>query len=281
MAVFGDTELSPTKQLIVAERVQRQLIQQSVILPFSSDYSAFAVKGAESVAIPKAGDFTVNNRASGALATQQVLNYERDVIALDQRATVSWVVDPMDEIESVVAVNEDLIGRATRQHAKYVDDQLIAELEAAGVAIGTASLAVTDDIILEMQADLLSRDARMENLVMVVGPANHADILGINKFTASDVYGRPIIPNGMLGTVYGTTIVMKTDLAEGSYYMYDREALAIAFQRAPQLDSRRAPEYGAGAELFTLDQKFGTQSLFLGQKGVLAAESALIVKDGN
>lgn len=281
MAVFGDTELTATKQEVISEQVQRQLISESVLLSTITDLSVFARKGAESVSFPRGGAFTVENRASGAQATQQVFNYDKDTMLLDQRATISWIVDPMDEIESVVAVQQDLIGRATRGHAVDVDVKIIAELETVGVAIGTVSASITDPVVRELRSDLLRRKANPRMLTLAVAPEQESDLLGIDKFVLAQDYGRAVIPSGALGALYGVSVVMTPELADGTYYMYEKGGCGVAFQRAPMLDDRKAPEYGAGARLFTLDQKYGIQGLQLGEQSVLSTESALVAKDAN
>lgn len=282
MPAFGDTELSATKQQIVAERVQRQLISEAILASTITDLSAFARKGASSVAFPKGGDFTVNNRASGAQATQQVFNYDKDTMLLDKRASVSWVVDPLDEIESVIDVQADLIGRATRGHAVKLDQDIIAELDAVGVATTTASTAITDSIILEMRETLLRRKANRRALRLAISPEQESDIFGITKFVSAQDYGGPaMVPSGSLGLIYGISVHVTPELVDGKYFMYDAEGCGFAFQKAPQLDSRPAPEYGAGARLFVLESKYGVKGLQLGQQGVAATESALVVKDNN
>jgi len=282
VATFGDTELSATKQEVISERVQRQLISESALLDTLVDLSAFAVKGASSVSFPKGGDFTVNNRASGTEAVQQVFNYTKDTMLLDERATISWVVDPMDEIESVIAVQQDLIGRATRGHAEDVDQKIKAELEIVGVATATASVTITDAIILEMREAILRRKGNRKAIRLAVAPERESDILGITKFvSAQDYGGGAMIPSGTLGLIYGMPIIITPVLDADEYYMYDKDGCGIAFQRGAMLDSRKAPEFGAGAQLFTLDQKYGVKGLQLGQQGVGGAESALVVKDNN
>lgn len=282
MATFSDTELGPTKQEVISETVQRQLISEAILMTSIVNLSAFARKGAESVSFPKGGAFTVNNRASGAEAVQQVFNYTKDTMLLDNRATISWVVDPFDEIESVIAVQQDLIGRATKGHAVDVDVKIIAELETVGVATATASVNITDDIILEMREALLRRKANRRAITLAVAPENESSILQITKFvSAQDYGGSAMVPSGSLGLIYGMPVLITPELDADEYFMYDADGCGIAFQRAPMLDDRKAPEFGAGAKLFTLDQKYGVKGLQIGEQGVGGSESALVVKDGN
>ena len=58
---IGNTDLVATKNDLIVSLVQRELISKAVVMPSIRDASAFAVKGAKSVAIPRAGSFTVED----------------------------------------------------------------------------------------------------------------------------------------------------------------------------------------------------------------------------
>jgi hypothetical protein len=280
MAVTGNTALAATKQEVIAALVQKELISQSVLASTIQDVSRFAVKGAATVSFPKAGSFTVENRATATQATIQNLTFAKDTLALSFRATVSWLIDSMDELQSVLDVDAEYAIRAARAHAVYLDQQIIAQMEAAGVATATAG-DISDAIILEMRAALLNRKADRRLLRLAISPDQESKMLAINKFVTADSYGTSIIPSGSLGTIYGVPVFITPELGTDQYFMYEQDGCALAFQRGPQLGERPAPEYGSSSMLKTLDQLFGVKALQIAQQGVGAAESALIVKDGN
>jgi hypothetical protein len=280
MAVTGNTALAATKAEIIAALVQKELISQSVLAPTVMDVSRFAVKGASTVSFPKAGSFTVENRATATQATIQNLTFAKDTLALDKRATVSWLIDSMDEVESMIDVNAEYAIRAARAHAVYLDLQIIAALELVGVPTATVG-DISDAVILEMRQALLQQKADRRLLRLAISPAQEAKMLAINKFVTADNYGTSAIPSGALGTIYGVPVFITPELGTDQYFMYEQEGIAVAFQRGPQLDERKAPEYGAGSMLKTLDQKFGVKGMLIGQQGVGVAESPLVIKDGN
>jgi hypothetical protein len=280
MAVTGNTELTAVKQDLIAALVQKELISAAILGSNVYDVSGYCVPGSKTVSFPKAGSFTVEDRASAAQATIQSLTFSKDTLTMDKMATVAWLIDPQDQLETPVDVESDYAARAARAHGVYVDQQIILGLEAAGVATTTAG-AITDAIILEMRQALLNRKANPRNLRLAISPAQEAVLLGINKYTLAQDYGRPVIPEGVLSMVYGIPILVTPELASLQYFMYDVEGMALGFQRGPMMDQRPAPEYGAGAVLKILDQKFGVKALEIGQQGVGVAESALIVKDNN
>ena len=280
MAVTGNTELTAVKEAAISALVQKELISASVLASNVYDVSGFCRPGAATISFPKAGSFTVEDRASAAQASIQSLTFAKDTLTLGFMATVAWTIDPQDAIETPVDVEAEYAKRAARAHGVYVDQKLILELEAAGVATTTAG-SISDAIILEMRAALLNRKANARNLRLAVSPAQEAVLLGINKYTWAQDYGRSVIPEGILSQVYGIPILVTPELGANQYFMYDVEGIALGFQKGPQMDERKAPEYGTGAMLKVLDQKFGVKALEIAQQGVGAAESALIVKDNN
>lgn len=268
---IGNTDLVATKNDLIISFVQRELISRAVVMPTIRDLSAFASKGSRSIEVPRAGSFTVEDRASTAIANLANVTYATDSIQLDQMSTVSWLVDPQDEIESSVDVELDLAGRAARAHANNFDTLVVAGLEADATATTTAG-AISKDIVLEMRETLLAAEADPSQLTLLVGPDSEAALLAIAEFVEPDRYGSAVIPTGVLGSLYGVQVVLKTSIAASTYYMYDRDGYGFAIQQAPNMGERPAPEYGSRAVLRTMDMKWGHDEL---QNG------ALLLKDNN
>lgn len=279
--VTSNTALTATKNDLIVELVQRELISEGVLAPTILDVSRFAKKGSDSISFPKAGSFTAENRATGAAATKQALTFAADKLDLEFRATVLWLIDSMDELESVVDVEGEYAVRAARAHAVYLEVKIIAELETVGYAVPGATGDVSDDGLLAMRVALLNHKANKKRLSLAISPDQEAIMLGIEKFVSAEKYGSAVIPEGALGKIYGVPVFVSTELGASQYFMYESEGIALGFQRGPQMDSRPSPEYGAGSKLTVLDQKFGVQGLALALQGMSAGISALVVKDNN
>lgn len=268
---IGNTDLTATKNALIVALVQRELISKAVVMPSILDASAYAVKGSKSISIPRGGSFSVEDRATTAQATLANVTYAVDTIVLDQMSTISWVVDPQDEIESSIDVQADLASRAAKAHAKNFDALVIAGLEADATATTTAG-AISKAIFLEMRQLLLSAEADPGQLTFLCGPDSEAVLLGISEFVEADKYGSAVIPNGVLGRLYGVEVRLSTNVAANRFYMYDKEGYGFAFQQQLQMGERMAPEYGSSAKLVVLDCKWGHDKL---QNG------ALLRKDNN
>jgi len=240
-------------------------------MPSIKDASMFAVKGAKSISVPRAGSFTVEDRATTVQAALANVTYAVDTITMDQMSTISWVVDPQDAIESSVDVQADLAGRAGRAQAKNFDTLVIAGLEADSTVTTTAG-AISKTIVLEMRETLLTAEAELGQLSLLVGPDSEAALLAIAEFVEVDKYGSAVIPSGVLGRLYGVEVRLSTQIAASTYYMYDKDGYGFAIQQSLQMGERKAPEYGSSALLKTVDMKWGHDQL---QNG------ALLLKDNN
>ena len=147
----GDTELSATKQEIIAEIAQRALIQQSKFLGTIRDVSNRAVKGASSLSFPKYTSlFAVEDRASATAGTNQLSAFDVDTMLLDVRAHIQWLIDSDDEIESTLDVQREYIEQAGKEHGRDLDSRVITDMEADGIVTTTAG-DVTQAVVLEMQ----------------------------------------------------------------------------------------------------------------------------------
>jgi hypothetical protein len=279
--ITSNAQLTATKNDLIVELVQRELISQAVLAPTVMDVSRFAKKGAQSIAFPKAGSFMVENRASGVASVKQTLSFDKDKMDLSFRATVSWLIDSMDEIESIVDVEGEYAVRAARAHAVYLEQQIIAELANVAYKITAATGDISDDAILAMRKTLLNHKANRNQLALAISADQEAVMLGIEKFVSAFQYGNSRIPEGSLGLIYGMPVYVSTELGAQEFYAYEKEGIAIGFQRGPALDERKAPEYGAGSMLKVLDQKFGVKGLAIAQQGMAAGISALVVSDNN
>lgn len=281
MGVVGNTELTATKNDLIVALVQNELISEGILAPTVLDVSRFAGKGMQSISFPKAGSFTAENRASGAAGTLQTLTFAADKLDLEFRATVQWLIDSMDALQSSVEVEGEYAQRAARAQAVYLETKIIAELETVGVANSDATGDVTDAAILSMRKNLLNRKASRNRLNLAISPDQEAVMLAIPKFVEADKFGTSNIPTGAFGKIYGVPVFVSTELGAQQFFMYDKEGIAIGFQRGPVMDERKAPEYGAGSMLKVLDQLFGVQGLAIAQQSVSAGKSALVEKDNN
>lgn len=275
--ITGNTQLGATKQDLIAALVQKELKFNAKLLPFVSDVSMFAVKGAKSVSFPKLDSFTVQNRATATAGDIQALTAAADKLDLNINAYVSWLIDSMDEAQTTIEAQMEFAKRAAAAHARYVDEQIIAVAEAAAyLDIGAAP--ITYDMILDGREQLVKSFADLSQSLLLVGPDQEKAILKITEFKEAQVYGQAVIPNGQIGTILGLPVMVHQGVATGKAYMWSKEAIAIAFQKQPMMGEQPEIAYGVGAKRVAIDQLFGVKAMQLGQLGAGASQSPLIVK---
>lgn len=273
MPVSGNTDLAATKQAVIAEMVQRELKYQAKLNgTTTTDVSMFAVKGAKSISFPKFNSLIVENRASAAAGTIQNMTADVDVLNLDYRAYVSWLIDSTDMYQSKIEVTQEYIKRAATAHARQLDEQVLAILDATS---GYQQLAGIDKTkILNARKWLMKNQANLNDCFIVVNPDDEAALLGINDFVAANVYGSANIPNGVIGKIFGMQVLVHTKPGLAKSFIYSKEAIAFGLQMAPNYAEQDMVQYGTTAKLAAVDQLFGHKALMLGQ-GTDAAGVAL------
>jgi len=277
MSINGNTQMSATKMDVIAAVVQKELKFAAKLSPLFTDFSAFAVKGAKSVSIPKMGSMTVENRASGVEGTPQLVLSSVDKLDLDIRAYISFIVDPQDAAQSVLNWEMVLAERAGASHGRYVDTKLVEALATyKGYDLGLP--AVTRDGILAARQQLLKNDFTQDEHVLIISPAQETELLKIAEFSRADyVAGSTATISGMIGKVYGTPVVVSNALADAEAWYVAKSALGFAFQRSPVAASQPYNQAGVGASLYATEQLFGIKGLQLAEKGLSAGQSAGIV----
>ena len=275
--ITGNTQVGPTKQEVIAAIVQKELKFAAKLAGYVTDVSQFAVKGMSQVSFPKLSSFTVEKRATGVAGTIQALTATKDTMSLSERAYVAWLVDANDAIQSTLEWDLEAARRAASAHGRQVDLDLIVALQAAaGLDVGAAP--ITRDFILNGRAFIKKNDGDLNQTVLVVSPEQEKEMLKISEFTQAQIYGGAVIPNGVIGSVYGMPVITHNGLADGESLLFEKSGCALAFQKVPAMDEQKAIQYGTGATLKAMDQLYGIKALQLGEKGLLATQSPLIVK---
>lgn len=273
--ITGNTELVATKQDLIAAVVQKELQFQAKLLPFVTDVSQFAIKGAKTIAFPKLTSFSITNRAEGVAGDSSVLTAATDSIALNFNAYCAWIIDSMSEVQTSIDAQMEFARRAASAHGRYIDTQILAVAAAdAGLDVGAAP--ITRDLVLDMREYLLSGNGNMDELVLVIGPDQEKEMLKITEFTSNQVYGGAVIPSGVIGRVYGVPVMVHNGVAAGHAHMWEKSGIALGFQKAPNMSQQGANEYGTSSVRVAMDQLFGVDSLQREVGGAAAGKSRLI-----
>lgn len=273
MAVTGNTQLAATKQDLIAALVQKELKFQAKLVGTVTDVSSFAVKGSKSVSFPNTGSFTVENRATATAGTLQDLTFTAEKLDLDQRLYVGWLVDSFDEYQSNVNVQAEYVKRAASAHARKIDELILSTIDAASGYNQTGGMDLTK--ILNARKWLQKNQAVVGDCSIVVSTEGEAKILAIPEFVRADAYGSSNIPNGVVGRIYGMNVLVHTNPSLTKSFIYDKAAIALAFQKAPMYAEQKAVEYGTEAMKAAIDQLVGLKALQIAN-GIDSTGAALV-----
>lgn len=275
--------LTNTKQALIAALVQKELKEKASLLPFLSDLSSLAIKGAKSISIPKLSSFTVQNRSFGAAASENAaLTDSVDTINLDKNKIVLFGYDSHDAQQSTIDYMIQAVGRASAAHGRQVNSDILAAWNSvASLSVNGAVAADIDiDAILDMREHMLKSFVDMSTVALVLSADQEKAMLKLPEFSRYDYRGvgpSPII-NGTIGSVYGMPVIINQQVGAQQAYMVAKEGSAIAFQMAPAVAEQPEVSYGTGGMKVAVDQLYGVGGLQLGENGAASGKSPLIAK---
>ena len=270
--------LPNTKQDVILSIVQRELAAAAKLFPLVSDLSAFAGKGAKSIAVPKLSSFTVVDRAFGAAGDATALTDAKDTINLDFNAYVAWIEDKNDNYQSTIEYRIEAASRAAAAQGRYLDTQIANAIAAAAYgAVNGVAADVTKSAVIDMREALLLKNADMSKMVYLFSVDQESVLLDIADFVRADAYGTSNIGSGVIGRLYGVPVVVSNNLGGAQKgYILDKDGVGIALQQGLQMSEQMANEYGSQSMRVAMDQVFGVGGLQLGVTGVGATKSPLV-----
>ncbi len=268
-----------TKQDLIAALVQKELLEKASLVPFLSNFSSLAGKGAKSISLPKLSSFTVQNRTFGATVTENAaLTDDVDTINLDNNKIVLFGYDSHDEMQSTIYYMANAITRASSAHGRNINTDIIAMWESvAGLNInGAVPADITVDDILDMREFLIKNFADMTKTYLVIAADQEKAMLKIPEFSRYDYRGNSTIINGQIGSVYGVPVVINQQVGAQQAYMVNPEGAGFAFQKAPAVAEQSWLAYGTGGKQVAVDVLYGLGGLQLGEGTAAVGKSPMI-----
>ena len=271
MADMGVTEVGAVIQETVSALVQKQLIETSKLVGTVTNYAARP--GENTIKIPKAGNFTVNDKAENTAVTAQVLTYATDDLVLNKHKAIQMRLEDIAGLQSMVNVKADAIERMAKQMALQVDVDIAAQLVLASASSPDHRIAYVGSAL--AKADLLAARTLLHvqyvpfsECFIGVSPASESALLGIDDFVHADKYGSSGgLVNGELGRIYGARVIMSTVFADAGTVIWHPTAVAFGRQMDPKFETDRdVPNL---ADLMSLSTLYGVKVLDSGKRQVL------------
>lgn len=277
---MGITETAAAAHEEVSKFAQEFLIQESKLAPLVTDYSAMAVKGANSVALPRAGGFSVVSKGEGSAITPEAITYAKDQIALDVHRAVQFNIEDIADLQSNVAQVQEAVMRATKALALDWDEQIITELRLASASAPDHLIKFNDTVnedvelidILNARKLLIDQNLDPRECYMGVGSDQEKNMLGIENFIDTSRYGSSeAIQAGELGKIFGMRVIVHTSLTQEALFWHP-SAVGFAFQQGVKFQTET--DLANLSNLYSLSYLAGFQVLDGGKRNVQISETA-------
>lgn len=146
-------------------------------------------------------------------------------IVINQWYEAPVVIDVMSRRQSQVNLESEAQKEAGYAIAKQMDTSVNVLFSAlnGGTIRGGDGSALTDDVLIAAVEEMDEDDVPTEDRAWVFDPSARADMLGIDKFVRLDYVRTPVVPNGMIGEIYGSKVYLTNNLTAattGAYGCY-------------------------------------------------------------
>lgn len=279
-ALTGVTETSATARAEVEKLAQKYLIQESKMMPLILNYSSMAVPGASSIKLPRAGGFTVGNKAENTAVDAQISAFAADTITLNVHRVVQFLVEDIAGKQASVDVVAEYLLRAAKDLALDIDKKILDALKTGSASSPDHEIpfsdATNEDIaladILEARKLLTLQNIDPRECFIGIGPDQEKHMLSIDNFISAEKYGsNSAIMNGEIGMVFGMKVVLHTYLANEAIFWHPTAA-GFALQQGVRV--QREYDLPNLAQRYSLDYIGGFSVLDSGKRCVHMTETA-------
>lgn len=278
--LMGVTETSAAGVDTISSMVQMYLQQESKMMGLVTDFSNLVVKGSKSVSIPRSGGFTVAAKSENTAADAQALTYAVDQLSLNQHRQCQFLIEDIANEQTVPLIVQDALMKAGKDLARDVDQIIINALEGTSASAPDHRVAYannpTDTIqetdILNARKLLIQQYINPQECYIAVAPDQEEAMLKLTNFIDASKFGNEVIPNGVIGKVFGLKVLVHNDIESLKTLVWHPSALGFARQFGPRVQS----DYDL-ANLgwrYSIDQLFGTAVLDGGKRAVMVGTAA-------
>jgi hypothetical protein len=209
------------RKLIMAKRVAR--------------YDADIKEKGSSVKIPQVTNLTTNAVGSSGTYVGQAPTENAYTITIDRWREASISVPDIVDAQSAYPLLELYTKKIGYALAQDVEDQLMGLYSGLANQVGTASVAVTDDVILNAIQLLDEGDCPLEDRTLVFRPASKRTLMKIEKFVNANMtgLGKGAQVTGLFGEIYGIPIFFSNQVNSSSgihNLLFHKEAFGLAMQ---------------------------------------------------
>ncbi len=272
MANQGKVEVQPTVEELVLAEVQEVLSVALTIPGTIMDLSSQAGPGIDKVKCPRFGNFAVVDKVAGISLTPQANQFATDDMLLDQDKHVPFLLEDIANVQSKVAMTQELLTQAGKDIAEEIDVNLIALMTGSAsaaapdhrVVFETPSVAAKNDI-LNCRELLNTAKVPKSDRTLLVDSTQESNLMKIQEFTRVDESGgSEALRNGLIGKLFGFDVIEHPSMTANTMLGYHRTTAAFARQQQMTTEqSRDAHDVGTK---WRVGHLYGRKNLDLGKR---------------
>lgn len=240
----------------VLRAAENALVMATLVKRFDSLVTG---KG-DTIHIPNLSNLTASDKSANTQVSLQAPTESDTSISINKHKESSFLVEDLLKVQS----NYDLMGEYTTKAgesiARQIDTDLLTEYtNFTNTDVGTYGTDISDAVVLAADEALDLANAPMEDRAFVIYPTQKTALMRIDKFVKADYVGQynssTMVRTGpnsryMWGELYGKPVyytkqVVATAGTPTQYHniLFHKEALALALQQAPRVQSQYILEY--------------------------------------
>jgi len=177
-----------------------------------------SMKRGDVLHVPSVGRLSVNPMIAEAPVQLQNGTPTEFTFFRDRHVETSFMILDIANVQSDYDTRGIYTEEAGLALARDIDNWILAhrvEIKRQGrVVAGGAALTLAN--VLTARLLLLQADVPLEDLVLVIAPAQHASLLSIPQFISADfVSGRPV-ETGQVGSLYGIPVIVSNNIRKNA-----------------------------------------------------------------
>lgn len=281
--IMGNTEITNVSQREVMANMVQQYLQAAAMFP-QRVQTFVAGPGLKSVDIPRAGGFTVGDKAENTAVDAQAITWAVDNLPLSKHRVIQVLLEDISNLQSKVGQELQIAQRAGLDLAYDTDLKIVEEFYTAASTAApdhiipfanTSSLAGADILSAKLLLDLqkVPQDGRS----LAVDPTGYSELLAISDFVRYDAINANQvnvgIRPGIVGNIYGFEVFMSNAVTADQHIAFHRSALAYGVQQGVTYRTQDQVEHLAKRHSF--DQIYGVKGLDLGKRHVIIGKASL------
>jgi N4-gp56 family major capsid protein len=240
----------------ILDFLKAELVLRDRVLHYDREIKSMG----QSVQVPIPPQLVANDKAADTQVTPQNTAATKVSILIDKHKEATVIIEDILDIQSKYDLRRSFADGLSIPIREAIDSDIYDTLTTGAAAtVGTSGTPITDAVVLEGKKTLDEAKAPWRDRTIAVSPAGESDMLAIDKYVRFDALGTgKAIVNGKVGTIYGFEVVM-TQLVSGPSVMFQKQAMGIALQRTPRVQSQYKQEWLGW--MITVDALYGVEML--------------------